>query len=411
MMTFEEEESGKVFGLYFGGEGRAETKIKTTVADHFKLSPGGIWTNVAYYESDPVAGREYCLKERDMAAKSTEDDALLKEMMYYPLVKEEILLQANQNDYPIAALRGHYNYLIANPVGVAIRPERKMDGSVGYKMAEAHDRPITEWPVKKTTNKNVPAMMYEPPMDLKENQLYVAGSDPYNQSSSIYSSSLGTLYIYKRTYDLLNGTFQDQMVLSYAARPEKIDMWHEYVEMFMEMYNAVCMPENEAGTFIQYFDSRMKSYMLADGMDYLKEIHPDTKIQNRNKGLPATNPVISYGMSLFKRYLVEDVQIGTDPATKNPVMALGLIRIHDPMLILEAINYTSDPKMKGKFDRIVGWRHALMYAESLKKFSPIAEQKPPEEEVELIRSVGPFTMGSRSSISGSPFMGINRNSL
>lgn len=409
MISVEEESTGKVYGLYFGGEGRAETKIKTTVADHFKLSDGGIWTKVDYYQSDPVAGREYCLKERDQAAKSTEDDALLKEMMYYPLEKEEILLQANQNDFPIAALRAHYNYLIQNPVGVAIRLERKISGEVTYRLAERHDGPVTEWPVKKNTRKDAPVMMYEPPMELKDNQLYIAGSDPYNQSSSIYSSSLGTLYIYKRMYDLINGTFQDQMVASYAARPDKIDNWHETVEMLLEMYNAVCMPENEAGTFIQYFDQKFKSYMLADGMDFLKEIHPDTKIQNRNKGLPATIPVISYGMSLFKRYLTEDIQVGTDPVTKNPIMAMGLIRLHDPMLVLEAINYTSDQKMKGKFDRVVGFRHALMYAESLKKFSPMAEQKPPEDEDNrVIRQIGPFTMGHKSSVSGTPFMGTHR---
>lgn len=409
MISMNRPRDGKIFGFYLLGDRRNETKYETTVADHFKLSEGGIWTKVPFWNSDTEKGKEYCLNERAQAAKSSDPEALLKEMMYYPLEVEEILLQNSGNDFPIEALRQHLEYLQNNPKGTPVRLYRDVSGKVMWKTAEAHDQPIAIWPVKKSTLKDAPVVMYEPPLVNAPQFLYIAGSDPYNQSSSEYSSSLGTVYIYKRVYDLQNGTYQDRMVASYAARPDSINEWHETVEMLLELYNAICMPENEAGTFIQYFDQKHKSYMLADGLNFLKEIHPETSITNRNKGLPATPQVIKFSMSLYKTYLTEQVQIGTDPVTKNPIFAMGLVRIDDPMLITETINYSSDPKMKGKFDRLVAFRHALAYNESLKKFHAVVPVEPDPPKMDIIQSVGPFTTVRKSSNLKSPFGASYKN--
>jgi hypothetical protein len=408
LISMQRPRDGKIFGFYLLGDRRNECKVETTVADQFKLSDGGIWTKVPFHVSDVVAGRQFCLDARDRARQANDPEALLKEMMYYPLEVEEILLQSDGNDYPLEALRNHLEYLLAKPQGQAVRLFRNGDGTVGWKGAEMHDQPIAIWPVKKDTRKDAPVMIYEPPMDNPPAHLYIAGGDPYNQSSSDYSSSLGTIYIYKRIYDLIDGTYQDHIVASYAARPDSIDNWHETVELLLEYYNAVCMPENEGGTFIQHFDKIHKGYLLADGMSFLKEIHPDTTITNRNKGLPATTPVIDFCMSLYKRYLTEKIQTGTNPITKEPIFSLGLVRIPDPMLIIETINYKKDKKVKGLFDRIVAMRHVLAYNESLKKYHAVVEIEPELPAVRITANLGPFTMHKNSSKIDSPFIGGNR---
>ena len=53
--------------------------------------------------------------------------------------------------------------------------------------------------------------------------------------------------------------------------------------MLLKYYNAICFPENEASTFIQYFDEKNELEMLADGLDFLKEYNPETKTRGRIK--------------------------------------------------------------------------------------------------------------------------------
>jgi hypothetical protein len=193
--------------------------------------------------------------------------------------------------------------------------------------------------------------------------------DPYNQSASEYSDSLGTCYIYKRMVDVIGDNYQDMIVASYSARPSSIKKWHENVELLLEFYNATCMPENEAGTFIQYFSEKNKDYMLADGFSLSKAINPTTTTTSRIKGLAATRNNINYCMDRLVEYCNEEIQTGVDSVTKSPIKKLGVTRILDKMLLQEMIKYNS----KGNFDRIVAIRHAIAYARSLDKLSPIVE--------------------------------------
>jgi len=135
--------------------------------------------------------------------------------------------------------------------------------------------------------------------------LYIAGGDTYDTNKSANSSSLGVVYIYKRMYDPIGGTFQDMIVASYAARPEEMKTWNETVEMLMDYYNAVNMFEATNMTFTNWFDQRNKAHMLADGYDALKEISPTTSVTGRVKGLPATVKVqaslYELRISIYKR--------------------------------------------------------------------------------------------------------------
>ena len=54
----------------------------------------------------------------------------------------------------------------------------------------------------------------------------VAGIDPYRQGKSAYSSSLGSVYIYKRMHAISGDKYQDMFVASYCARPDKKETWN-----------------------------------------------------------------------------------------------------------------------------------------------------------------------------------------
>jgi hypothetical protein len=346
--------------------------------------------------SDKVLAHKRITEEREQKAKDPDKTEYLKAIMYHPLTVQECFLSGSQNPFPIEAARQHLDYLRANQItGRYIRLHRDSSNVVRHKFAEPHDRPISEFPTKGNTGTDAPIIIWEEPIPNAPVGLYVGGADPYNQSVSQWSDSLGTFCIFKRMTDVIGETYQDMVVASFAARPESMDKWHETVEMLMEYYNAVCFPENEAATFIQYFERKNKGHMLAQGFNIAKEINPNTKATGGGRiyGLAATEKNIDYCMSLMIEYCKDLIQVGTNPNTKEPIMKMGVTRILDPILLEEIIKYSPED---GNYDRIVAFRHALAYAKHLDKYYPIIKiEEQPRERQEKPK---------RSSLLDSPFV-------
>jgi hypothetical protein len=336
--------------------------------------------------------------------KANDAKERLKAKMYSPRTVDDCFLSnLDDNPFPVEALKQYLdvlNRMENKPMFVKL--DRDVTGKVTW--YETDLRPVSDWPVKKETVKKAPVVIYQLPELSTPDFLYIAGGDPYNQDQSNTSPSLGTIYIYKRTYDPVAGTYQRRIVASYSARPDDMKEWHKTAELLLEMYNAVCMIENIGTNFIQYMDSKHKSMWLADGYNLAKEINPKSQaMQGKTKGLPATTPVQNHYKNLIIDYLNEKIIIDTDK-DGNPIEAMGLVRIPDPMLITELINFRETEfkkgggsKKKGNFDRYVSFGHVLTYEEHLEKFSPRIKLAQPEEKPEkkepLTRS--PFIMGQK----------------
>ena len=213
--------------------------------------------------------------------------------------------------------------------------------------------------------------------------------DPYNQSSSEYSTSLGTCYIYKRMIDISGTSYYNMPVASYSARLKTMNEWHENVEMLLEWYNSIAMVENEGTTLIQYFDQKKKIHYLADGLTLAKEINLLTTTTSRIKGLAATLLNINYCMSLLYEYCKERVQYGTDE-NNNLIYKLGIWRILDLVLLEEMKGFSKDSNS----DRIVALRHALAYAKHLDKYQLVVKriEEYVDETLYTIKS-SPFVKG------------------
>lgn len=390
-------EEKKSVSLFIPGTRRMEAKYETDFGSFIESETGILipaeseLRKITFYNSDIQKGNEIIDKEIQQAIKSGDSSGAMKIKMYYPRNTEDLFLSADTNNFPTEAIREWMSFLDSNPrlYGIPVRLFRDVDSRVRYD--EDHKRhEIVEFPVTGASDKDAAIMIYEFP--ISENPaylLYVAGADPYNQDTSAQSPSLGTVHIFKRTYDLVNGTFQNSIVASYASRPKTMKEWHENVEMLLEFYNATCMPENEGGTFVQYFDAKNKSYYLADGYSLNREISPNSSIY-RVKGLPATANVINHCMRILYDYCLEEIVTGVNEQTKEPVKKLGVTRIRDRMLLIEMLNYRQGLNA----DRIVSFRHALAYNESLNKFhktikveEEITEKKPPYKPIR-----GPFTL-------------------
>lgn len=395
------EEKGKSYGLFISGSHRMEAKVETTFGKYLKnrhgiLVPEGSELDITpFFDSDEALAKEITQKELDAAIKDNDPKAYLKQRMYFPEDPDDCFLTDDGNEFPLDALREHLDYLErgGDPAEYVIL-ERTASGRISPKPAEAGFKPIVDFPVTKSTRKTAPVQIWEHPIkEVPPIGLYIAGADPYNQNVSDNSPSLGTVYVYKRMYDLIGGTFQDQIVASLASRPSTMKEWHNDVESLLDYYNAICMPENEGTTFIQHFDQRNKAHMLADGYQLTKQISPKTTTSGRIKGLPATTAVKKFYMSLMLEYCKEEIFVENSKGEK--VSKMGLVRIPDPLLIREMLSYRDSG---GNYDRLVAFGHALACNIYFNKIYPKVKFQEEESEdrsqVRVIRS--PFNFGSHS---------------
>jgi len=334
----------------------------------------------------------------------------LKLKMYYPRNEEQMFLtddSLNPFSDVVPFAKEHLLYLeTTNPpeeYGWMTRDENGKAKFVPTKVSI----PIQEWPTGPDEDRDAPVIIWDHPLPGQEfGILHVAGSDPYNQDESYYSPSLGTLYVYRRTYDPVNGRMQESFVASYTARPKNIAKWREQVRLMLEYYGATLLPENEEAGNIRWWDEKNIGHYLEDGLDISKEINPNTK-NKRNKGLPATVPNIRYGNGVLRNYCLEDLIIGQDNMGE-PITKKGVVRIKDKVLLKEIIGYK--PSIDGKAknaDRIVGARHALIIAKSKDKYFPVAKvanvySDTPPKPRKIIRS--PFSTGT----AGGAFKRIKR---
>ena len=313
-----------------------------------------------------VSNEEKCYEEfvkprREQAALSTDSRSLTAEIAFYPMTPTEAFTIVGQNQFPVQLAKQQQAFLYENQIdGISVKLERGNDGGVIRTFSD--DKPIREWPVRPNADNTGTIILFEEPIAKAPDGLYIAGADPYAHDDTDTSTSLGTLYIYKRMLSH-DDTFIDQMVAVYCGRPETRGDWHKNAELLMDYYNAVCMAENETQTFIQYFDEKNCSFKLADGLQLLKEVSPNSDVK-RIKGLPPTPAMIKYRMDLLKDYCLENIVVGSNPETGEPIYKKGITRIIDPMLLEEMIQYQPGANV----DRIVAFSHVLAYARSLMKF-------------------------------------------
>lgn len=395
----------KKYGVFLPGTYRMEAKNKTIFGKFIERKSGIIipidseLNTLPFYESDEDKAKLIIKEEIALLEKANDPRAALKGRMYYPLDPDDCFLSDEINDFPVEAIREHLKILEEEEarkgfIGIPVELHRTEGNTVGWKTS-LKLKEILDFPVKPETQKDAPVIIYEPPIENPPPFLYIAGCDPYNQNTSTTSPSLGTIYIYKRMYDPVNGTFQNMIVASFAARPRLMKDWHKTVEMLLELYNASCMIENMGTNFIDYLDGKNKAYMLADGYNLLHEIAPNTGIVNRPKGLPAVPRVINHCMRILYDYCLEEIS-GLDSQNKE-IKKLGVTRIKDRMLLVEMLNYSESQNV----DRIVAFRHALAYDSHLLKTAPIVKvreeskiQQPPKQ---IVKS--PF-MGSHGNMFG-----------
>ena len=351
-----EDDTKRIHGLFLSNKYRMEAKEPTTLGEMLGKKPSSDLYNVPILVSDEVKAESIITENLERLKKAGDRSAYLKEKMYYPQKVDDIFLNEDTNIFDIEAakrqkIRLQNNERTGTPVVL-----HSDEGRIYHEFTDK--LPITNFPLKSTDQKDAPIIIYEFPLENPTYGLYVAGVDPYRQGQAKYSTSLGSVYIYKRMHDITGEKYQDMFVASYCARPEKKETWEEQARLLIKYYNARTLCENDDISFIEYMKAKGDSHYLEKQPAWLKEVIPNTTV-NREFGIHrSARKIIDYLHSCLKKYSEDVIYVEKNEDGIVTREVSGMSKIFDPMLLEEMIQYNDH----GNFDRIIAAELAVAQA-------------------------------------------------
>jgi hypothetical protein len=346
----------RIHGLFISHKYRMEAKEDSTLGAYLNEPSTSDLHNVKMLVSDEEKATKITNDNLERLKKAGDRIAYLKEKMYYPQEVDDIFLNEDTNIFDIdSAKRQKFRLLQQERTGTPV-----ILFNDGEKIAhEFTDKlPISNFPLKNSDLKEAPVVIYEFPVDNPPYGLYVAGVDPYRQGKSAYSSSLGSVYIYKRMHEISGEKYQDMFVASYCARPDKKETWEEQARLLIKYYNARTLCENDDISFIEYMKAKGDAHYLERQPDWLKEIVPNTTVK-RDYGIHrSSQKIIDYLHTCLKKYMEAPIFVEKNDAGEVIREVLGVSKIFDPVLLEEIIQYND----QGNFDRIIAAELAIAQA-------------------------------------------------
>jgi hypothetical protein len=352
-------DSSKVHGLFISHKYRMEAKEESSLGAFLNKPEGSSLYQVNMMVSNEELATQITNDNLDKLKKAGDRIAYLKEKMYYPQEVDDIFLNEDTNIFDIeAAKRQKFRLLQQERTGTSVV---LYDDGDGVKHTFSDKLPISNFPLKSSDQKDAPVVIYEFPVENPAYGLYVAGVDPYRQGKSAYSSSLGSVYIYKRMHTISGEKYQDMFVASYCARPDKKETWEEQARYLIKYYNARTLCENDEISFIDYMISKGDAHYLERQPDWLKEIVPNTTVR-RDYGIHrSAEKIRDFLHGCLKKYTEEVVHVEKDEDGNTISETKGMSKIFDPVLLEEMIQYNED----GNFDRIIAAELAVSLAMKL----------------------------------------------
>ena len=346
----------RVHGLFISHKFRMEAKEESTLGAYLDAPLGSSLHEVPMLVSNEELATKITDENLEKLRKAGDRMAYLKEKMYYPKEVDDIFLNEDTNIFDIeAAKRQKAKLLLQERVGV---PVILYDDGEGVKHNFTDKLPLTNFPLKNSDMKDAPVVIYEFPMENPPYGLYTAGVDPYRQGKASYSTSLGSVYIYKRMHAINGDKYQDMFVASYCARPDDKKTWEEQARLLIKFYNARALCENDEISFIDYMVSKGDAHYLERQPEWLKEIVPGTTVAREFGIHRSAEKIRNFLHGCLKKYTEDPIFTEKDETGAIISEIKGMAKIFDPVLLEEMIQYNED----GNFDRIVAAELAIALA-------------------------------------------------
>ena len=351
-----EEDTRRVHGLFISNKYRMEAKESSTLGDYVNAPKTSDLYNVQMLVSNEEKADKITNDNLERLKKAGDRVAYLKEKMYYPQKVDDIFLNEDTNIFDIEAAKRQKIRLLQNERTGTPVILFSDEGKIGHEFTDK--MPISNFPLKSTDAKDAPVVIYEFPIENPPYGLYVAGVDPYRQGQAKYSTSLGSVYIYKRMHDLTGEKYQDMFVASYCARPDKKETWEEQARLLIKYYNARALCENDDISFIEYMKSKGDAHYLEKQPQWLLEVIPNTTVKREYGIHRSAQKIIDYLHTCLKRYMEDVIYSEKDDEGNVTKEITGVSKMFDPMLLEEIIQYNDE----GNFDRIIAAELAIAQA-------------------------------------------------
>jgi hypothetical protein len=351
------------FGVFVPAQMSYKTglkKIETNLGEYLGNDDPRL-KDIKFLKTDWKQSLEIIQKDR-AALKDVDNAAYTKEKVYYPLDSLEPFLGRADNPFPSAratALKAELEQ--KGRVGRAVDIYRRENGTIGYVFSEKEV--VSQFPYAGGIHDAPVVMFDEPPDEIPPLGLNVSGLDPYNLTEAT-TSSLGAFYVLRRE-GIIGDPMAGKILASYVSRPQVQDTFNRTCCELMEGFGAECLTESANTDYIRYVERMKKERYLAEALDLAKSINSKTKQSNRY-GLYPSPKNKKHVIGRVINYANEQIVVGTDD-NGEAITDLGIIRINDPHLLTEIINYRED----GNYDRIIAFGHALAWAEYLDEMGSI----------------------------------------
>lgn len=334
---------------------------------------------IEYKNPDGTTNLELAIKKENQKREELRKGknaatALDAHIQYNPLVPSEVFLAKSGNIFPrkelmdwLAVLENNDKYRDVEHVGTFGYDE---DGKVKWEPDMTGDlHPIRKFPIDPKKHDTVGAVVIWEHPDKDELGdvpfgLYVAGLDPYDHDEA-GTQSLGSIIIYKR-FKSADEWFE-LPVAEYTGRPKADEFYKEALKL-LQYYNARVLYENEKKGFYTYAVNHNLDYLLFEQPSIIKDIVPDSKV-NRAKGIHMSKPLKTFGETMIKNWLEEELEPGL----------LQLRKIRSVPLLKELIAYNRE----GNFDRVMAFmmcmyaikEHEKLVATQQEEYVPIQNSK------------------------------------
>lgn len=292
---------------------------------------------------------------------STDINTITKRISQYPITPQEAIVRSQGNVFPVTELNERLNQIDNNPSeydDVYIGDLVFNDKTKEVEFKNSVDLPIRDYPLKKGTNPKGALQIYEMPQKNREGKVatgrYILSLDPYynDQADSV---SLGSIFV----LDL----WTDRIVAAYIGRPTFADDLYELLRKLCLFYNGKCLYENNAKGCFAYFSKYNSLYLLAETPEYLrdKQLIKTAGFGNTACGVRATPPIINYGFTLIRDWLLKPITKiekdtdGNDIETTIP----NLYSIRDRELLKELILWNPN----GNYDSVMSMVQLMLYRE------------------------------------------------
>lgn len=321
-----------------------------------------------------------------------------------PNTPQEMFNSRGSKRFPQELIKRQIAWITANlgqPGDEVVLSKHPTTGKIEMQYGNDGHPAIVDFPLSEEADKHGCVVIYEPPSDRKIKGLYISSIDSYNQEQSATSTSLGHIIIYKKV-NTLEGTSRI-IVAEYIGRPESKHTFYTICRYLLELYNAMCLPENEDQELTPWFINNDCEHLLADQPDIIRQYIPNSTVK-RLKGIHADDKLIIPAENKILRYLTEKLgtlynEQGQEIGTKygvNRILSLGILR--------ELAEYSSENWRN--FDRVrtLGW--VLMYETETENQEAEEES---EDEANFLSGTDRFNGNGPAHWQNLPKYGLKQN--